>query len=111
MAKSFKLRTIPQLNEDVPEEHYGSVSDEDKSLKKPRGFFAFPDEIKGKTDHGKNKFLIFYFEEDEDYEFVLSILKRERACRTVQPFTNSEKLVRILREYVAVDDDGGGADE
>lgn len=44
------------------------VQNTKKEIKKPRGFFTFPEDIKGNTELPIRPFLVFYFDNNEDYK-------------------------------------------
>ena len=53
--------------------------------KNSKGFFTLPEHIKGGVEHGKRKFLTFYFDEESEYDravtfFVVRLSIRMFLC-------------------------------
>jgi hypothetical protein len=77
---------------------YSRIDDTDKELKSKDGLFFFPESINGKTDHGLRKFLIFYFDNDDDYNLVLSKLARNNIHVKSHPDMNAVALAELVRK-------------
>lgn len=78
---------------------YSKLLKTKKNVKKPksRGFFTLPEDIIGEQDIGDRKFLVFYFDSADDYDFVRKLLKRKGSKTRSHPDLNAEKLARLLR--------------
>lgn len=65
------------------------------------GFFLFPEDLKGKQKIKDRKFLVFYFDNDGDYNIVRYILERKSNSKRGRshPDMNSSELVRIVKEH------------
>lgn len=82
----------------MPTEHYRHITVTDKAISQKRSLFEFPEEIVGKTDHGLRKYLVFYFDDDADYDLVLKHLELKGVKVHSHPALNTKKLVKILED-------------
>ncbi len=78
---------------------YESLDQTDKNIKKPQGFFAFPEELKGEQDVGAQEFLVFYFRNREDYKLVLDFFELHTKHNKVHPELKTEKLVTLVKQH------------
>ena len=81
----------------MPRKDYGQIDDAEKKLKDKTGLFYFPNDVVGKTDHGLRKFLIFYFDDEKDYEVVLAKLSKPNPHVKSHPDMNSKALADLVR--------------
>jgi hypothetical protein len=85
-----------------PKEHYGNLEQtlfSEDELVRPEGLvFNMHDEMIGKTDHGERKFLVFYFDDADDYKVVLDKLSIKKSKVRSHPDMDSKQLAKILRE-------------
>ena len=73
----------------------------DSTIKKPqngKGLWSLPEDVIGKTDHTLRKFVIFYFDSDEDYQLVLDKLTNTKIRTRKIPEMNTKALVELLRK-------------
>ena len=77
---------------------YTKLRNTQKDTRQPRssGFFTFPEDVVGIQNIGDRKFLVFYFDNDEDYDFVKTLLEKTGSKTRSHPDLNSRKLVRLL---------------
>ena len=72
--------------------NYGCLQNSEKKLKTEAGIFVFPEALEGKTDHGLRKFLVFYFDSEEDYKVVLETFRKKVTKTRSHPDLDSKKL-------------------
>ena len=72
------------------------LGDTPKNPKGEFGFFVLPENLLGKTDHGDRRFLVFYFDNEEDYGVVLDALGLPGKARS-HPSLNSQALVDLIK--------------
>lgn len=90
-----KLRRCPKPGS--PKEHYGHMeSDEHPEISEPSGLFNFPEDLKGKTNWGERKFVVFYFDYPEDYDRVVAALSEKTTKE--HPHMDTNKLLGLLDE-------------
>jgi len=77
---------------------YDRIDDNKKVIRKQNTLFDFPIDPKGKTDCGVRKFLIFYFDDEDDYEVVLSKFMRVNPHVKAHPDMDSVKLAELARK-------------
>ncbi|MFA7099360.1 MAG: hypothetical protein WC143_04675 [Eubacteriales bacterium] len=77
---------------------YDRIDNNEKVIRKQNTLFDFPTDPKGKTDCGVRKFLIFYFDDEADYEVVLSKLVRVNPHVKAHPDMDSVKLAELARK-------------
>jgi hypothetical protein len=83
------------------QDHMTTLDDTPKDIEDPFGFFSFPQDFKGRTDFGKRKFLVFYFDDAEDYDRVLKYLGDHTKRFNTHPQTDTDKLCRMVEERIA----------
>jgi hypothetical protein len=66
-----------------------------------RGFFQFPKELKGAQDFNIRDFLVFYFDDKEDYEIVRKFFEK-KSHATAHPILDEKKLADIVRERTSL---------
>jgi len=77
---------------------YTKLLNTDKDIRaQKKGLFTLPEDIIGEQDIGDRKFLVFYFDDDDDYEFVRDILENKHSKMRSHPDLHSKKLVRFLK--------------
>ena len=87
--------------------HYRKVEIGDKSTSNladtGRGFFDVASDIIGKTDFGIKKFLVFYFDDEGDYELCLKHFidkkKKLKAGSKNPPFLDTKLLVKFIKTH------------
>jgi len=80
------------------EEHYLTLSGTDKKVKRPAGFFPDPAELLGEQDVGERQFLVFYFDNKEDYAMALKYFaKPSKVKNQSHPNLDEQKLVQLLK--------------
>lgn len=78
---------------------YIKVKNSKKNLKKEKGFFTFPDELKGNQEVGERPFLVFYFDNQKQYEFVRKIFELHGTGARSHPDLDSRRLYRATKVY------------
>lgn len=63
--------------------------------KNKKGFFTFPEDIKGGVEHGKRKHIIFYFDKDSDFDKVVDFFCSETIYKDV-PMPSTDKLMELM---------------
>lgn len=76
--------------------HYGKLDNVDKNPARGRGFFTFPEDISGVQNINDRPFLVFYFDDKEDYETVRSFFDMKGKARS-HPLLDSKKLAKLVR--------------
>jgi hypothetical protein len=79
-------------------EEYDQLDNTEKMLEFPDGFFTFPEELKGEQDVGEKEFLVFYFDDKDDYQLVLSFFKKTVKNRVSHPVVDTYKLVELVKK-------------
>lgn len=83
-----------ELEKTIP--NYHSLDDTPKEVEKGGyGLFGFPD-VKGVQKMGEAKFLVFYFDNQEDYDLVVRRLGEGSAHVREHPKMDTGKLVKLL---------------
>jgi len=95
MSKKFKERMLP--GDYIRKVKYTSLDDEAKELDQQThgGFFTFVDELKG-VQHPDRPFLVFYFDNEEDYQLVREYFELKNTGAKSHPDLDSVKLVNIV---------------
>ncbi len=76
---------------------YSKLGDVEKDVAEQNGLFAFPTDVKGKTNYGLRKCLIFYFDSEEDYQLVLDSLSIHNTHVKAHPDMDAVKLAEMIR--------------
>lgn len=66
--------------------------------KQVKSFFTLPEDIKGKTDYGKRKHIIFYFDKETDYEKIVAFFCGDTIYKDV-PMPSTSKLLKLLPSF------------
>jgi len=82
----------------MAKDDYSGIDNGEKNVKAQSGLFSFPADIQGKTDNGLRKFLIFYFDDEKDYDLVLSKLSKSNPHVKSHPDMNSVALAELIRK-------------
>ena len=77
---------------------YGKLKDTKKQLRKPEGFFTFPEDLKGNQEVGERPFLVFYFDSKKQYDLVRKHLEVHGTAARSHPDLDSNKLYRIVKK-------------
>lgn len=93
-----KKRLLPGDFQKFVKSQYESLNQTQKELKKPKGFFTFPEELKGEQDVGAQEFLVFYFRNRDDYKMVLDFFELQTPHNKVHPELKTEKLVTLVKQ-------------
>jgi len=102
--KKFTQFGLDVTNGEPLPEHYSKVSLTPKGdeVSAGGGFFDVPTEIRGKTDFGIKKFLVFYFENVEDFERCVAQFskykKPSKRSGKNPPIVDTKKLMRLLNK-------------
>lgn len=86
-----------KLKKEREQNHYHDLDDTEKKLQKLKGFFNVPENIKGEQDIGELEFLVFYFENKQDYELVREYFEIQHSAAKSHPNLDTEKLVRMVK--------------
>jgi hypothetical protein len=78
-------------------EHYHQLDDNEKNLEQPKGFFTIPEKLLGEQDMGEMDFLVFYFDNHDDYALVRSFFERASNSSLSHPKLDSSKLAEVVR--------------
>lgn len=79
---------------------YLSLEDSEKRISAGSGtksFFSFPEDLKGVQDIGVRNFLVFYFDEKEDYEIVKRFFEVTSRKSKSHPILDEKKLADLVR--------------
>lgn len=76
---------------------------ETEQVEETPGLGLFPVQA-GQTNHGLRKFLVFYFDNDEDYEIVLQAFKKKVTITRSHPDLNSKGLVDAAKKIIESDE-------
>jgi len=76
---------------------YGKLDKTEIDLEERKGFFDVPEQVQGKTDRGPRDFLVFYFDNDEDYETVLNRLSIKNSKARSHPDMDGHRLAELCR--------------
>lgn len=79
---------------------YLKVKNTKKDIKKEKGLFTFPDELKGNQEVGERPFLVFYFDSEKQYKTVRKLFEIHGTGARSHPDLSSEKLHRVVRSYM-----------
>lgn len=92
--------TQPLLfREEDPTPNYHSLDDFPKDVKKmDYGIFSFPDIKVGKLRYGERKFVVFYFDNEEDYQKVVNKLGITIGKTREHPNMDTKKLLGLIDE-------------
>lgn len=71
----------------------------DKNFSGRRGFFSHPEQLLGKQDINIRDFLVFYFDDKEEYEIVRKFFEKPSHARS-HPILDEKKLVSMVREKI-----------
>ena len=77
---------------------YDRLDNTDKQLKRPGGMFHFPEKLKGSQDQNKLEFLVFYFDNVEEYNAVRAFFEIATTLHTVHPKLNSKLLYQLIKD-------------
>jgi hypothetical protein len=77
---------------------YDALDNTEKQVKKSGGFFNFPEKLKGSQDQNKLEFLVFYFDNVEEYEAVRAFFEITTTLHTVHPKLNSKLLYSLVKK-------------
>jgi hypothetical protein len=116
----WKRRREKRQTGDVFVDHYSHLDDVEKELAEddvPKP----PWELKGKTDHGHSKFIVFYFDPDQeaDYQRILQLFERPSSAKrrakkptstlrltkkptAAVPYMDSKALIDFLKKFGAL---------
>jgi hypothetical protein len=74
---------------------YDALDDTTKQVKKPGGFFNFPEKLKGSQDQKQRPFLVFYFEDADQYKAVRQFFELKSTSHS-HPELDSVKLFELV---------------
>lgn len=78
--------------------HYSKLDKTKKDVRVPRtGFFVHPEDLIGETKPNIRKFVTFYFDSKDDYDFVVDQLGFKGRWFKEHPHMNTDKLLHILQ--------------
>ena len=98
--KERRLKKPPMKRRLLPGDFqkYLSLDDTDKEIQSgKKGFFQFPERMKGNQDIGIKEFLVFYFDEKSDYEVVLDFFQIKKNLKVSHPIVDTKKLVELVK--------------
>lgn len=78
---------------------YDSLDNTEKKLEEQDGFFVFPEDLKGNLDKGVRDFLVFYFDNTEQYEIVRKFFE-VKSHRKSHPELDSVALYKLVKKAV-----------
>lgn len=81
--------------------HYLQLTETEKDVERPRGFFTIPEQLTGEQDMGELDFLVFYFDSREDYEVVRALFEQPSSAALSHPKLDAALLAEVAREYQA----------
>ena len=91
----MNIKCKDMLNKDK-ETHYQFLgSSEKKIIQQDGGFFSFPQSMKGETKVGLRKFIIFYFDSEEDYQRASQFFDKNKCVHRL-PYMDTTKLMSLL---------------
>jgi len=76
---------------------YHQLSDTEKELEEYPGLFIVPKELRGDQDFGVKDFLVFYFDDHEEYELVKSFFEIPTRASISHPKLDSKKLAEVVK--------------
>ena len=83
-------------------EHIAGMDDMPKVIdeeKTGEGLFNVPLKIKGQTDYGRRLFLVFYFDDRDEYDLIVDkLLDRGAKYNERAPLMDTRQLVRLLNK-------------
>lgn len=77
---------------------YDKLDDTPKEIEQSRGrFFEFPEDLKGHQFQDR-EFLVFYFDDEDDYQMVRGWFEINTKSAVSHPELNTESLIEMVRK-------------
>lgn len=77
---------------------YLKVKETEKELEKQKGFFTFPEELKGNQEIGERPFLVFYFDDEKEYKAVRRAFELHGTGARSHPDLDAHKLFKYVKK-------------
>lgn len=81
---------------------YDKLDDTEKQIQQQDGFFTFPEDLKGTQDQNEQEFLVFYFRNTEQYEYVRNFFEIVTHSKLSHPKLNSNKLYKLVKKAILI---------
>jgi hypothetical protein len=98
--KNKEVRLLPSdfAKKTKRKEIYNKLGNSNKQLIDPRGhgFFSFPEDIIGEQDIADRNFLVFYFDDEKDYNIVKKYFEILSTKTRSHPELNTKLLVKLI---------------
>lgn len=82
---------------------YDALDNTKKEVKRPDGFFTFPEAMKGTQDTKQKDFLVFYFDDNDEYKVVREFFDLKAKGKLSHPKLDSKKLYDLVTKHINKD--------
>ena len=78
---------------------YEALDDTKKDVQSAEGFFTFPEALKGKQETHQKDFLVFYFDDSEQYKEIREFFEIESNIKRSHPKLDAAKLYDVVVKH------------